>query len=165
MNFFFFFFLILSMTANPNNGNVVCFTVQRQCCVCLAAWRRWGTLASVLCSLAKAAWLPGGRVHPAVTTPAALCTRPASRGPPPSPRRHHLGRRGPATTGIRTMCDEAAGVNDKSLRSTRTSALKDVTAPSFQPGHVFETQKSGVYSEARATLPYPVDVTGTHLRH
>lgn len=122
-------------------------------------------LASVLCSLAKAAWLPGGRAHPAETTPVALCTRPASRGPPPSPRRHHLERQGPATTDIRTVCDRAAGVNDKSLRSPRTSALKDVTAPSFQPGHVLETQKGGVYSEARATLPYPVDVTGTHLRH
>lgn len=133
--------------------------------MCLAAWRRRGTLASVLCSLAKAAWLPGGRAHPAETTPVALCTRPVSRGPPPSPRRHHLERRGPATVGIRTVRDRAAGVNNKSLRSTRTSALKDVTAPSFQPRHVLKTQKGGVYSEARATLPYPVDVTGTHLRH
>ena len=46
-----------------------------------------------------------------------------------------------------------------------TSALEDVAASSFQPGHVFEAQEGGVHTEAGATLPHPVDVTGTHLRH
>lgn len=142
-------------------------TVQRQCCACSAAWRRWGRWASAPCSLAKAAWPPGGRARRGETTRAAPCTPPASRGPPPSPRPHHLGRRGgsPDTKNMKSACDEGVGRKRQSFWSQLTSAFEDITAPAFQPGHVFETQKGGVHSEARATLPDPVDVTGTHLWH
>lgn len=69
----------------------------------------------------------------------------------------------PATTNFKSARDKGVGRKRQRFRSKRTSAFEDVTAPAFQPGHVFETQEGGVHSEARATLPDPVDVTGTHL--
>lgn len=46
---------------------------------------------------------------------------------------------------------------------SRTFALEDIAAASFQPRHVFEAQEGGVHAEARTTLPNPVHVAGTHL--
>lgn len=68
-------------------------TAQKRCFLCWGVWRRWATWASGPCFLVTAAWLPEGRARLEETTRAARCTPPASRGPPPSPRRHHLGGR------------------------------------------------------------------------
>lgn len=95
---------ICTLLANTNKSNaflmISLVTVQRQCCVCSGAWRRWATWVSGLCSPATAAWLPAGRAHHGETTPVAPCTPPASHGPPPSPQLHHLRRGCPATRGV-----------------------------------------------------------------
>lgn len=49
------------------------------------------------------------------------------------------------------------------VQKAHTSTLEDIAASSFQPSHVFETQECGVHTEARATLPHPVDITGAHF--
>lgn len=162
--------------ANTNTSNatemMLLVTVQRQCCVCWGAWKRWATWVSVLCSPVMAAWPPGGRAHHEETTRVALCTPPASRGPPPSPWLHRLSRgarrwkrKADMPTWTEAQPQEALTVCWCCSRSIHTSTLKNVAASPFQPSHVFEAQEGGVHTEARAALPHAVDVTWTHLRH
>lgn len=95
---------VCTWRASTNKGNAFSWchsTVQRQCCACLGAWRRWAKWVSGLCSPATAAWLPGGRARHGETALAALCTPPASHGPPPLLRHRHLRGHGPAATGTK----------------------------------------------------------------
>lgn len=165
---------------------ILLVTVQRQCCVCWGVWRRWAMWVSGLCFPATAAWPPGGRERHGGTKRAALCTPPASHGLPPLPRPRHLqkertGLKRKQTNQLKLKSRHSRQTNSElcfwhiygfdkfnlcnDFRSIRTSALENIAASPFEPGHMFKAQEGGVHAEAWATLPHPVNITGTNFRY